>query len=115
MSDIETKNAVIKSARLTTVDYGVLSGWIDLDYGGAGQGFGGHVLCTNPDSPFYPDKGSFGGIFIRRVMDVVGVTDWDKLPGKACRVRASRSHVEAIGNVIRDEWFEPELEFASLK
>jgi len=37
---METKNAVIK----TYADHGVLSGWLVLDYGGTGQGFGGYSL-----------------------------------------------------------------------
>lgn len=41
---IETKNAVIESARISSDDYGLLSAWLVLDYGGSGQGFGGYAL-----------------------------------------------------------------------
>ena len=36
----EERNAVIESARLE-IERGLLTAWLMLDYGGAGQGFGG--------------------------------------------------------------------------
>ena len=68
---METKNAVIESARLTTDDHGCLSAWLMLDYGGSGQGFGGCALYL-PRSFTHHELKSVAGHFIWRVMEVAG-------------------------------------------
>lgn len=99
---VEEKNAVVESVLLSNADHGVLSGWVYLDYGGSGQGFGGHVLYTDKG---WKEEPNYAGRFINRVMDICGVTSWDKCAGKAIRVRASHSKVEAIGHIVKDDWF----------
>lgn len=44
MKDYEIKNAIIESVVLEKGDRGVLQCWFHLNYGGAGQGFGGYSL-----------------------------------------------------------------------
>lgn len=108
----ETKNAVIKSAVISAADHGVLTAWLHLDYGGSGQGFGGYALYL-PESFRHHSKGSMqAGHFIWRVMEIAGVDDWARLAGKTIRVRASHSGVEAIGHIVKDDWFEPAVDFA---
>jgi hypothetical protein len=107
----EIKNAVITSAEITNGDHGVLSAWIGLDYGGAGLGFGGYALYL-PDSFKHHNKDSdYAGHFIWRVMEVAGVSKWGQLVGKNLRVKASWSKVEAIGHILKDDWFDPEEDF----
>ena len=109
--EYEVKNAIIESAKITTDDHGCLSAWISLDYGGTGQGFGGYVLYL-PMLFKHHDMNSVAGHFIWRGMEVAGVTEWDKLAGKAIRVKARDDGVKAIGHIVNDDWFEPGVDFA---
>lgn len=106
----EVRNAIIESATLSTADHGVLSSFVHLDYGGSGQGFGGYALY----GPDMKSPGCVAGLWIWRVLEIAGVREWSQLPGKTIRVRASWTKVEAIGHIVKDDWFEPEVEFARL-
>lgn len=112
--EIETKNAVIESVRLTFAERGILECWLTLSYGGSGQGFGGYALYL-PKSYDHHTLLSHAGHFIYRVMQVAGVEDWDKLVGRTIRVRASHSRVHAIGHIIKDDWFDPEQDFSKAR
>lgn len=91
-------------------DRGLLTAWLDLDYGGAGQGFGGYALYL-PASFDHHTLLSHAGHFIFRVMEVAGVERWDQLPGKTIRVRSKHTGVEAIGHIVKDDWFSPSEDF----
>ncbi|WP_439586949.1 hypothetical protein [Hydrogenophaga sp.] len=106
----ETKNAVIESVKLTSDDHGCLSAWLFLDYGGSGQGFGGYSLYL-PKSFTHHKMNGPAGHFIWRCMEVAGVTEWSKLPGKTIRVRGDRGGIEAIGHIVKDDWFCPRADF----
>lgn len=109
---IEEKNAIITGTSLSSADHGVLSSFIYLDYGGARQGFGGYCL----HSQYWKNtEHNVAGLWIWRVMEIADVTEWDDLKGKTIRVRGDNSHIEAIGHIVKDEWFYPEKEFKELK
>jgi hypothetical protein len=116
MGDIETKNAIIKSATISNDDHGLLSAWLHLDFGGSGQGFGGYALYL-PKSFTHHNLGgpNYAGHFIWRVMEIAEVSEWSKLVGKTIRVRGSWSSVEAIGHIVKNDWFDPKADFALMK
>ena len=114
MNEIEEKNAVITGTSLTNDEHGTLSAWIYLDYGGSDQGFGGWVLYL-PKSFKHHELVSFAGHFIFRVLEIAGVSEWEKLKGRTIRVRATHNGVVEIGHIIKDDWFCPEKDFQSKK
>lgn len=115
MSDVEeTKNAVIQSARFNT-ERG-LSAWLTLNYGGASvQGFGGFLLYAPDGWAAHKAPGNFAGHFIWRCLEIAEVDDWGKLPGRTIRVRASFSGVNAIGHIVKDDWFDPRKDFEAIQ
>jgi len=115
MREIEEKNAVIESATITTEDYGLLSAWIFLDYGGSGQGFGGYSLYLPKAFSHADNQKNYAGHFIWRVMEIAGVGKWDQLKGKTIRVRADHSKVHAIGHIVKNDWFDPSKDFKQLE
>jgi hypothetical protein len=114
-SGVEEKNAIIKSAMLTTADYGLLTAWLYLDYGGCGQAFGGYCLFLPKDFRHQGGQGNYAGTFIWRVMEIADVEEWSRLPGKTIRVRCEHSSVHAIGHIVKDDWFYPENELEALR
>lgn len=113
---IELKNALIETARITNDDHGLLSAWLGLDYGGSGQGFGGYPLYL-PSSFSHSEQSkqaNYCGHFIWRVMEIAGVSEWSKLPGKTIRVKCEHSKVHAIGHIVKDDWFDPSTDFKSM-
>lgn len=115
MDEVEEKNAIIESVSLTTSERGLLTSYLGLDYGGAGQGFGGYALYLPKSWTHHDPAHPFAGHFIFRVLEIAGVEDWSKLPGRTVRVKASHCKVHAIGHIVKDDWFDPEKDFAAMK
>lgn len=110
---IESKNAVIRKAYFDT-ERG-LSAWLDLDYGGSCQGFGGYMLYLPRDWTHHDNQANYAGHFIYRVLEIAEVGDWAKLAGRTVRVKAENGKVHAIGHIIKDDWFDPSAEFDVLR
>jgi len=107
---MKIKNAVIESAIIDMGDRGLLTAWLNLDYGGIGQGFGGFTLYL-PKSYKHHELKSFAGHFIFRCMEVAGVESWDKIKGKSIRVKSDHNNVHSIGHIVKDDWFTPSEDF----
>lgn len=115
--DLEIRNAIITDATITTDDHGLLTAWVYLDYGGSGQGFGGFSLYL-PESfkhSSLKEGGAYAGHFIWRVMEIAGVSEWSKLKGKTIRAKAGHSNVEAIGHIVKNDWFNPSEDFKKIE
>lgn len=115
MSEIE--NAVIESVSLTNDDHGLLSAWLGLDYGGSGQSFGGYTLYLPESFKHHSGNINYAGHFIFRCLEIAEVNEWNKLVGKTIRVRKQDKFgsIEAIGHIVKDDWFDPKKDFEAFK
>jgi hypothetical protein len=110
-------NAVIESVALSDSEHGGLTAWVFLDYGDGGhQGFGGYALYLDKDCTHHTML-SVAGHFIWRCMEVGGVKEWSKLPGRTVRARLEdgwNGSILAIGHIVKNDWFDPKCDFAQL-
>jgi hypothetical protein len=111
----EIKNAIISDAIIDTGERNLLTAWIMLDYGGSAQGFGGFSLYLPKDFTHHTVKGDFAGHFIFRAMEVAGVESWSKMKGKTIRVTIEDGKAISIGHIVKDDWFNPSLDFSKMK
>jgi len=95
---MEIKNAKIESTQLGKEDHGIPTCFITLDYGSAGQGFGGYDLRY------------YGIEMIIRILEVVDVEKWEDLVGKYVRVKIEDGLIQAIGHITKDSWYNPKAE-----
>lgn len=104
MSKLKIKNARIEGTMLGIEGHGILTAFLYLEYDGGGQGFGGYSI-----------EGPYASKFIKRVLEVVGVEEWEELKGKHIRVKATSIKVHEIGNILEDKWFNPRREFVAME
>lgn len=107
-------NAKIISTMLGYEDHGIMTCFLYLRQGASGQGFGGYGL----DGPYdkvlkerLPNK--LCGFWIKRILETVGITKWENLPGNHIRVigvKFGNDPITAIGHITEDKWFHPKKE-----
>lgn len=110
MSDVKTRNMKIKGTSLTMADHGVLTFYLELegdvsavDFGGWNIGRG-YLGADEERFEGYPK----GLKCLMRIMDTVGVSRWEDLPGKYVRIvePGVGGVVRTIGNIVKDKWFD---------
>lgn len=118
---LETVNAKIDKTMLGTEDHGIFTAWIYVSGSGWCQGFGGFSLDAprwsggaNRQGKFLGRVGTaYGMEFIRRVLDVLEIPSWERLPGQPVRIRRGNNGlIAAIGHYIKDQWFDPATDLA---
>lgn len=102
------KNARITSTMLGREDHGIMTYMIYIDAGSFSCGVGGFCLdeySKNIKARIFRAKSMEA---ISKILDVVGVTKWENLPGKHIRFEDNGwgSQVTKIGNIIDDKWFD---------
>lgn len=93
----EIKNAIIESTTLGFEGHGILTCFLQLNYSGSGQGFGGYAL-----------GGEYTTTVIKGILNTVGVESWENLKGKHVRVKREsdwNGKILEIGHFMEDKWF----------
>lgn len=114
----EISNAQIEKVSLTMRDHGCLTYYIDLRIGkGSFCSYGGYCIGHGYLGADHFDGMGAGLEAMMRIMDVVGVENWEELNGKYCRVEHDGwgSTIKRIGNLLEDKWFDQEEFFSRSK
>ena len=105
-------NAKIQDAKLVFEDHGCLVLNLYLIHSCGHQAFGVINLMNRATKQFERNGGNVAGWYIKRVFDVCEVNSFDELVGKTVRIKEKNGLITAIGNIITDDWFEPQVDFA---
>lgn len=109
MEDIPLiKNARIRSTMLGREDHGIMTFMIYIDANNFSCGVGGFCLDeynTDIKARIFRAESMEA---ISKILDVVGVTKWEDLPGQYIRFEDNGwgSTITKIGNIIEDKWFD---------
>lgn len=105
---MEIKNAKIRSTMLGREDHGIMTFMIFVEFGAVACGVGGyaldHAVRDDWETRVFSAKSMEA---ISKVLDVVGVSKWEDLPGKYIRFKDNGwgSTIDEIGNIMEDNWF----------
>jgi hypothetical protein len=112
---MEIENGKIRSTMLGTEDHGIFTCFIDIDFDGSGQGFGGYGLDSWSKKHDRRIGTAYGLEFIKHILDVVGVEKWEDLVGKYIRVKHDMTKIESIGHITKNKWFDPRNDLAEFE
>lgn len=84
-------------------DYGYMSYVLGLKTPTGCQGFGTYDLRF------------FGIETIERILNVVGVDNWEDLVGKHVRFERDHAGISKIGHILEDRWYDPEQHAKQIK
>ena len=112
---VEIRNARIYDTFMGYEDRGIMTVYLNLDYGGVLQNFGGYGLDRhNKNAPPRRLPTACFGLFVARVLEITGKREWKDVKGSYIRVESTRNDVIRIGHIIDDKWFEPKTELQAL-
>lgn len=102
------ENAKITSVDLSMADHGVATLRLVLEGAGWGCVYGGYVLGKGYLGADKFEGSAKGMESIIRIMDVVGVEQFNDMTGKIVRVATTgwADSIKIIGNVLSDKWFD---------
>lgn len=114
---MEIRNAKITSTMFGREDHGILTFMIFVEFHGGGCGIGGYALDMydrESESRVYTAKGLEA---ISKILEVVGVDNWENLSGKYIRIKDNGwgSTIDEIGNLMCDKWFNLRDFFSTVK
>ena len=104
---MEVRNAKITDTKLGREDNGIFTCVIFVEFDHCVCGIGGYCLDgydENLEERVFSDKSMEA---ISRILDVVGVDNWEDLPGKYIRIKDDGlgSTIDEIGNLMEEKWF----------
>lgn len=103
------ENARITNVSISMEDHGCLTFMIALVGGGWAVNFGGYCIGHGYlDADNFSAENGAGLVAMMKIMDVVGVSKWEDLKGKHCRIKSENrnSAIHVIGNILEDKWFD---------
>lgn len=93
----DTVNAQIRRVRLGYEGHGALTAMVEFQWGSFIQSF-----------PHYILNGPFCALFVKGMIDAVGVQDWEDLQGRYVRLQLDGNRPPlAVGHIVEDRWFNP--------
>lgn len=103
----EIVNMKITGTSITMADHGCLTFYIHLEGTAAVVSFGGYCIGHGYLGADQFDGCAKGLEAMARIMDVVGVEEWENLPGKYVRMvdPGLGGTVDTIGNIMKNKWF----------
>ena len=101
------ENAKIVNTMLGYEGHGIETFSLELELETGSISYGGYVLGS-PGENHKRIGTAFGMTAIFELMNVVGVSCWEQLKGKYCRVELESKYgpVKRIGNLLKNEWYD---------
>ena len=104
---MEILNAQITSTKLGREDHGIMTFMIFVKTESYSVGVGGFALDQYSRETKDRIFSATGLEAISKILEIVGVDNWEDLPGKYIRIKDNGlgTPIEEIGNLIEDKWF----------
>lgn len=113
---MEIKNAKISSTMLGREDHGIMTFMIYIDACGLTCGVGGYCLDEFNSATQTRVFRAESMEVISKILEVVGVDEWEDLPGKYIRIEYNGlgTTVTKVGNIIEEKWLDLEEFFGKI-